>query len=136
MAALSGGSLITAGPAGEILGVSRWTVANLGGNGSGFFDVHGPQGLRSGQAGTDRGWGRDRAEDLVFFREYCGGPGQGRPWGIKRDWDHHAPEQFRRWMATMQEDGWEASYLGEGGWRLVLRAGCASEPPTMEIWPG
>jgi len=101
---------LTTSQAAPILGMTRRTLANHIGSGL----ITSLMASSSGQDPTERRpWAKIPLETVYAYREYLGGPGDGRPWGAKRHIDQ-IPGHFGDWLGERKAEGWHlVSWEGE-----------------------
>ena len=139
-AIMSSRSLLGATEAARHLGFSRRALGYHIGSGL-RPDFGGPL-LRREQRPEHAAYPADRSpharffwETIVAYRCYLGGPGNGSPWGIKKDWGH-TPEGFGPWYMKAKEDGWRAVNRKDGAWEFVRSDPCTSAEISMQLYGG
>ena len=106
---------------GDFLNCSRITAGNVSESGE-FFRF---PGILPGMNPDPRQWRRITLEMAVAFVEFTGGPGDGKPHGLKRGKD---PAEFPSWFEEAKGRGGHA-YLIDGKWCWLDR-GDGWEPPV------
>ena len=137
---MSARSLVGATDAAQYLGVSRRALGYHIGSGL-RPDFGGPL-LRRELRPEDAGYPANRSpharffwETIIAYRHYLGGPGNGSPWGTKKDWDH-IPEGFGAWYRNAKEDGWRAVNRKDGAWEFMRLDACTSAEISAQVYRG